>query len=215
MGAGHLAKLEPRQSREIGFYVAIRALSENFPDIVHPGRAETYSVRSRADALPFPPGVARCTLPSLRRTAQREGGPWSAVRILRLKSGSRGPPVGTGRGPWTHPALATPDRNRARARAAPRATRNDTNRVASARFLFASSRLTLTEVLTEALADMSTRSGMSGDAKGMNKPQHFQRNRSERSERHQEGKRASEARARRRRPNVRRGWALSSSTPPP
>src|SRR3982751_2768595 len=37
--AGHLAKLEPRQSREIGFYIAVRALSENFSELHDPGVA--------------------------------------------------------------------------------------------------------------------------------------------------------------------------------
>jgi hypothetical protein len=55
LGAGHLAKLEPRQSREIGFYVAIRALSENFPDIARAGRTETYTHRAR---FPCPVSLA-------------------------------------------------------------------------------------------------------------------------------------------------------------
>jgi len=42
LGAGHLAKLEPRQSREIGFYEAVRALLKHFSAAVRPGTIQTY-----------------------------------------------------------------------------------------------------------------------------------------------------------------------------
>jgi hypothetical protein len=59
LGAGHLAKLEPRQSREIGFYVAIRALLENFPDVVTTRTTESSSSGRRPVApLARSPGPA-------------------------------------------------------------------------------------------------------------------------------------------------------------
>ena len=51
LGAGHLAKLEPRQSREIGFYEAVRALSQNFQRHVSTGRSDTYMVTEGAFAV--------------------------------------------------------------------------------------------------------------------------------------------------------------------
>jgi hypothetical protein len=51
LGAGHLAKLEPRQSREIGFYEAVRALLQISPTERRTGEHETYTARARGLAL--------------------------------------------------------------------------------------------------------------------------------------------------------------------
>gem|GEM_PF-3905014 len=74
MGAGHLAKLEPRQSREIGFYEAVRALLENFPEkYAHVGRKLTRrAARAACAALRFPSWCR--SLRSLRTEGGRPDG---------------------------------------------------------------------------------------------------------------------------------------------
>src|SRR3954469_14874017 len=64
--AGHLAKLEPRQSREIGFYVAVRALSENFSEL-HEGLSGTIGPRPGGPSAP-----ARACGPSRLRSIPSE-----------------------------------------------------------------------------------------------------------------------------------------------
>jgi hypothetical protein len=91
LGAGHLAKLEPRQSREIGFYEAVRALLQISPTRRRTGGLETYTPRARGRALvlrtrlnaltgrpgrpPVTPGLAaRGATPLNARTRSPENG---------------------------------------------------------------------------------------------------------------------------------------------
>src|SRR4051812_1468621 len=71
--AGHLAKLEPRQSREIGFYIAVRAPSENFSELHERGWRF-----SPADGdLPFSPDPPGPDPPPARPTPGRGPAPTS------------------------------------------------------------------------------------------------------------------------------------------
>ena len=106
MGAGHLAKLEPRQSREIGFYEAVRALLENFPEkCAHVGRKLTRrAARAACAALRFPSWCR--SLRSLRTEGGRpdggvrpdgDGGEVMGGGGLRTEAGGPGGAVVVGR----------------------------------------------------------------------------------------------------------------------
>jgi hypothetical protein len=87
LGAGHLAKLEPRQSREIGFYVAIRALSENSPQWCAQVGWKLTCSRFALRALRFPSWCR--SLRSLRTAGGRTDGADGAGGVGWLKAARR------------------------------------------------------------------------------------------------------------------------------